>query len=558
MQAINYCAGVVGWLFGCGTVQSEAYESAEALFDGEELRAIKQQYHAHVLTTYSHGLDKQHLLEWCGLVGAPAIIGDGVFAAVCGISEGSDDGDIGAEGGAATGAAAAAVLAGGRIGASFSGGLGAGTGSCSLEDVVVAKARCDKMDEMAATEFAFKVVAGPEGMGLVSRERLEEVVKALLEMSLPPGMPPAALAASAAAIAAGALTPNGPGLGNSASPATSPPALDLPAFARWCSKVPAAKVVLTRLLSNIGSPTAATAAAEAAAAGPGPEGRPAAAHAEDRLHQPLLGGAATSGARPIRRPALLQLPVVVTGGAQQQQHREQRHTTRPGQESASSWHRELLLQPEWVWLLAPGLAPNLRHEWRLLFSSRIHGLSFNTFLGRLGEAAPTLLLLRDGDGCLFGGVAHAPWRRSGSFFGDYANKLVSFLPAACIYPASGINSNLQWCGSNFEQLPNGVGFGGQTGHFGLWIDSSFDSGHSRPNATYASPSLSCQQSFHIDAVEAWLLKPPDEEQEEEEARRRQRRGGQSILSQAKEDQNLLELAGVTHNYSANIPEPDDS
>jgi hypothetical protein len=216
--------------------------------------------------------------------------------------------------------------------------------------------------------------------------------------------------------------------------------------------------------------------------------------------------------------------------------------------------------------------------------------------------------------------------------GDYANALVSLLPTARVYPASGINANLQWCaqggastaaprrsvcpqtrcrqgsahrrrssnpcprapappfprprcGVNFDQLPNGVGFGGQPGHFGVWLDAAFDSGHSRPNATYArcgggglgwgswrgswqecgrarahraggllprrsgaladalprtaharrSPSLSHEQTFAVDAVEAWLLAPPPEEEEEEARRRaaaaRGGRGGASILTQ---------------------------
>jgi hypothetical protein len=45
--------------------------------------------------------------------------------------------------------------------------------------------------------------------------------------------------------------------------------------------------------------------------------------------------------------------------------------------------------------------------------------------------------------------------------GDYASSIFSLLPQAHIYPASGINANLQWCGLGFSQLPNGVGFGGQ-------------------------------------------------------------------------------------------------
>jgi hypothetical protein len=107
--------------------------------------------------------------------------------------------------------------------------------------------------------------------------------------------------------------------------------------------------------------------------------------------------------------------------------------------------------------------------------------------------------------------------------GDYANKIFSLAPTACVYPASGINANLQWCGVGFAELPNGLGFGGQVGHFGLFVDASLDSGHSRPNATYASPCLSSDQLFEVDTIEAWLLKPLDEEDQEE--RSRGRRGG---------------------------------
>jgi len=44
--------------------------------------------------------------------------------------------------------------------------------------------------------------------------------------------------------------------------------------------------------------------------------------------------------------------------------------------------------------LRAGLAPAQRLEWRLLYNSQKHGISFSTFLGRLGEATPTLLLIR--------------------------------------------------------------------------------------------------------------------------------------------------------------------
>jgi hypothetical protein len=45
--------------------------------------------------------------------------------------------------------------------------------------------------------------------------------------------------------------------------------------------------------------------------------------------------------------------------------------------------------------------------------------------------------------------------------GDHSNWVFGLLPAVLTYPASGINTNLQWCGQGFSQLPNGIGFGGQ-------------------------------------------------------------------------------------------------
>jgi hypothetical protein len=34
-----------------------------------------------------------------------------------------------------------------------------------------------------------------------------------------------------------------------------------------------------------------------------------------------------------------------------------------------------------------GLTPPLRQDWRLLFNSAKHGMSYSTFLGRLGDAS---------------------------------------------------------------------------------------------------------------------------------------------------------------------------
>jgi hypothetical protein len=65
-----------------------------------------------------------------------------------------------------------------------------------------------------------------------------------------------------------------------------------------------------------------------------------------------------------------------------------------------------------------GLAPELRQEWRLLFNSSKHGMSFSTFMGRVGEACPTMLIIKDKEGHVFGGIAHSPWKKTGTFYGE--------------------------------------------------------------------------------------------------------------------------------------------
>lgn len=64
--------------------------------------------------------------------------------------------------------------------------------------------------------------------------------------------------------------------------------------------------------------------------------------------------------------------------------------------------------------------------------------------------------------------------------------------------------------------------GGQFEFFGLWIDQSFDRGHSKASArgctTYGSPRLSAKEEFEVDCIEVWAVgkKKPKEGEEDEE------------------------------------------
>lgn len=64
-----------------------------------------------------------------------------------------------------------------------------------------------------------------------------------------------------------------------------------------------------------------------------------------------------------------------------------------------------------------------------------------------------------------------------------------------------------------------------------------------------SPCLAHAQKFQVDSVECWLLKPPEEDDTSVHSKKT---AEGSVLSKAKEDQQLLEWAGVKKGYSAGI------
>lgn len=69
------------------------------------------------------------------------------------------------------------------------------------------------------------------------------------------------------------------------------------------------------------------------------------------------------------------------------------------------------------------------------------------------------------------------------------------------------------CTWYFDSLIQGMG--GQMDYFGLWIDSSFNHGHSKAKpkcTTYGSPQLSAEPEFEVDIIEVWGLGPEKKEE----------------------------------------------
>lgn len=57
---------------------------------------------------------------------------------------------------------------------------------------------------------------------------------------------------------------------------------------------------------------------------------------------------------------------------------------------------------------------------------------------------PTVLVIKDKEGDVYGGYASQPWERHSNFYGDMKSFLFQLHPKASIFRPTGANNNLQW------------------------------------------------------------------------------------------------------------------
>lgn len=58
-----------------------------------------------------------------------------------------------------------------------------------------------------------------------------------------------------------------------------------------------------------------------------------------------------------------------------------------------------------------------RSSWRLVYAPKLHGISLRTFHRRMEEEGPSLVIIQDHSGCVFGGYASTPWTVGERYYG---------------------------------------------------------------------------------------------------------------------------------------------
>jgi WD40 repeat protein len=141
-------------------------------------------------------------------------------------------------------------------------------------------------------------------------------------------------------------------------------------------------------------------------------------------------------------------------------------------------------------------------DWKRIFCTETHGTSLITFYGRVRDKSPTLLLIKDDDGYVFGGYASEPWIPQPHFFGTGECFLFTLKPQFNAYKWTKANNLFMYA------QRDGIAMGGgQTGHYGFWIDGEFNCGTSEVSKTFLNRRLSRAEEFKCTVVETWAPVP---------------------------------------------------
>ncbi|KAH7649744.1 Oxr1p like TLDc domain containing [Cryptosporidium bovis] len=201
-------------------------------------------------------------------------------------------------------------------------------------------------------------------------------------------------------------------------------------------------------------------------------------------------------------------------------------------------------------------------RWQLSYCSKLHGISFGSFYRKVSGKGPSILVVRDTDGVVFGAFISESIRNSANYYGtgemfvftykqlsnnikQTVNKDISNISefsqtytgtsdffsefaVECCTKDKQNKTNLEgeveqnsretqklksrlsvfpWSGKNCFYIytdNSRIAIGGG-GSYSLAIDGEFFRGWSSPCSTYDSPSLSNREDFLVNAFQVWTL-----------------------------------------------------
>lgn len=155
------------------------------------------------------------------------------------------------------------------------------------------------------------------------------------------------------------------------------------------------------------------------------------------------------------------------------------------------------------------------YNWKRVFSTCVDGTSLTTFFSRTQDQGPTVLLIGDTLGHVFGGFVSEEWRHSGNdYFGDGECFVFRVKPNFVAYYWTGANEYYVMANKQFIAMG-----GGNNGRFAVYLDSELYWGTSERCSTYLNSNLSNDVEFYCTVAEVWAFTFDETAEEADEAMR---------------------------------------
>ncbi|OAY35843.1 oxidation resistance protein 1 [Manihot esculenta] len=139
-------------------------------------------------------------------------------------------------------------------------------------------------------------------------------------------------------------------------------------------------------------------------------------------------------------------------------------------------------------------------KWLLLYSTWRHGISLSTLYRRsMLWPGPSLLVVGDRKGAVFGGLVEAPLRPTNKRKYQGTNNTFVFTNKPghpMLYRPTGANRYFTLCSTDFLAIGGG-------GHFALYLDGDLINGSSSVSETYGNPCLAHSEDFEVKEIELW-------------------------------------------------------
>lgn len=164
-----------------------------------------------------------------------------------------------------------------------------------------------------------------------------------------------------------------------------------------------------------------------------------------------------------------------------------------------------ILTPERLGKLHADLPRKMKsRKMDLLYSSAEHGFSLNTLFRQCRDMGPSVMVIQDQTGCVFGGFASEFWRPEKGYFGTGESFVFTFHPHYRRFAWRGAETNSFFLYADQK----GLGMGGGGDGYAFWIDSTFKFGSSHKSATFNNFELTDESEFICVNMEVWGFELP--------------------------------------------------